>query len=106
MFGLTKREQRWKAEQKTAETLVPLVTAIVQAQSEASELERLRAENKAAWDSAEYNARRAEKAEARAAELESFVADVADNYDCDEDAHRYGTQCRKCKAAALSGRGG
>lgn len=28
MFGLTKREQRWKAEQKAAETLIPLITAI------------------------------------------------------------------------------
>lgn len=28
MFGLTKREQRWKAEQKAAETLIPMITAI------------------------------------------------------------------------------
>lgn len=28
MFGLTKREQRWKAEQKAAETIIPMITAI------------------------------------------------------------------------------
>lgn len=53
MFGLTRREQRWKAEQKAAETLIPLIAATVQAAAEirvaeantdAAELERLRAE--------------------------------------------------------------
>ena len=36
--------------------------------------------------------------------LEAFARDVRDNYDCDEDAHRYGyadTQCRCCMATAL-----
>jgi hypothetical protein len=31
MFGLTKREQRWAAEQKAAEVLVPALTRIVEA---------------------------------------------------------------------------
>ena len=57
MFGLTRREQRWKAEQKAAEALIPLISATVRAAAEirvaeataeatadAAELERLRAE--------------------------------------------------------------
>lgn len=53
MFGLTRREQRWKAEQKAAEALIPLISATVraaaeirvaEANTEAAELERLRAE--------------------------------------------------------------
>ena len=35
MFGLTKREQRWKAEQRAAELLVSLASTTVQAISEA-----------------------------------------------------------------------
>ena len=31
MFGLTRREQRWKAEQKAVETVIPLLTAAIQA---------------------------------------------------------------------------
>lgn len=31
MFGLTKREQRWRAEQKAAETIIPLVVAALEA---------------------------------------------------------------------------
>lgn len=55
MFGLTRREQRWKAEQKAAETLIPLIAATVQAaadirvsesNTDAAELERLRSEVK------------------------------------------------------------
>lgn len=54
MFGLTKREQRWKAEQQAAEVLAGLAAAairgaadvrIAEAQVDASELARLRAEN-------------------------------------------------------------
>jgi hypothetical protein len=33
MFGLTKREQRWAAEQKAAETLVPLAIAAIEART-------------------------------------------------------------------------
>jgi hypothetical protein len=47
----------------------------------ASEIVRLRAENKAAWDSAEYNARRAEKAEQRIAELEKALIRFSKNPD-------------------------
>ena len=55
MFGLTRREQQWKAEQQTAELLVELIATIVksaakireaeaiaQAQADALEVERLR----------------------------------------------------------------
>lgn len=43
MFGLTKREQRWAAEQKAAELLVTLTVEIVKA-SQAQELAELRIE--------------------------------------------------------------
>ena len=54
MFGLTRREQRWKAEQKAAEILVALVSTVVtataqirtaEAATDAAEVARLRAEN-------------------------------------------------------------
>ena len=54
MFGLTKREQRWKAEQKAAELLVDLARTVIRARTEveiaeahtdAAELKRLRSEN-------------------------------------------------------------
>lgn len=49
MFGLTKREQRWKAEQQASELLVHFAVATVrslaEANSDAAELKRLRAEN-------------------------------------------------------------
>ena len=35
MFGLTKREQRWKAEQKAAETIFGFVAEIAKASAEA-----------------------------------------------------------------------
>lgn len=34
----------------------------------------------------------------RVRELEKFAKDVRDNYDCDADAHKHGTPCRKCEA--------
>ena len=58
MFGLTKREQRWKADQAAAELLVSLASVALKARAEidvaeanaravadAKELEQLRAEN-------------------------------------------------------------
>lgn len=54
MFGLTKREQRWKAEQQAAEVLVAITGValraaadirIAEAKNNADELERLRTEN-------------------------------------------------------------
>ena len=53
MFGLTRREQRWKADQKTAELLVSFASAVIDAQARVriaeaeAEVERLRAENAA-----------------------------------------------------------
>ena len=53
MFGLTRREQRWRADQQAAEALIPFATAainaaasvrIAEAQTDAEELARLRAE--------------------------------------------------------------
>ena len=58
MFGLTKREQRWKADQEAATLLVALVSTVIKARAEMDvaesnakaiadtlELEQLRAEN-------------------------------------------------------------
>lgn len=52
MFGLTKREQRWKAEQRAAETLADVVKAALYAKAQVAasevrveEIEALRAEN-------------------------------------------------------------
>jgi len=41
MFGLTKREQRWAAEQKAAETIVPLLTAAIEARTAMDTNERI-----------------------------------------------------------------
>lgn len=40
---------------------------------------------------------------ARIAKLENFVRDVRDNYDCDDDGHKYNTGCRCCAARQLMG---
>lgn len=51
MFGLTKREQRWKAEQRAVETLCGFAAEVVRAQADVriaealAEVERLRKEN-------------------------------------------------------------
>lgn len=54
MFGLTKREQRWRAEQQAAEVLAALVGTVVraaadarvtEAKTDADQLARLRSEN-------------------------------------------------------------
>jgi len=37
------------------------------------------------------------------AELLSFVRSCAKDFDCDEDAHKYGTMCRCCEAERLLG---
>lgn len=37
----------------------------------------------------------------RIEELESFVREVRDGWDCDEDAHTHGTRCRACVAKEL-----
>ena len=34
-------------------------------------------------------------------EMRAFCKDVADNYDCDSDAHKYNTGCRSCNAKAM-----
>lgn len=53
MFGLTKREQRWKAEQEAAEVVLGFLGEVVRANAAVTvaetekELERLRQEN--AW---------------------------------------------------------
>jgi len=32
-----------------------------------------------------------------------FLKNLRDNYDCDNDAHKYGTPCRSCDAAKILG---
>jgi len=34
------------------------------------------------------------------AELVVVLQEIRDNYDCDEDAHKYGSRCRSCVARA------
>lgn len=34
-------------------------------------------------------------------ELEFFLYDISGGYDCDSDAHKYGTRCRACEAKKL-----
>ena len=41
------------------------------------------------------------KAERRVAKLEEFARDMAENWDCDDDAHKYGTRCRACAALEI-----
>jgi hypothetical protein len=43
------------------------------------------------------------EASQRLQEMATFVASCATNYDCDDDAHRYNTQCRVCDAWKLIG---
>ena len=64
MFGLTKREQRWKAEQQAAELLVGVAVAAINAKARIAEAEAL------AGNSAELAALRKEVAELRAAQGE------------------------------------
>ena len=33
--------------------------------------------------------------------LISFIENIAENWDCDDDSHRYNTICRKCEAEKL-----
>lgn len=40
---------------------------------------------------------------ARIKELEAFVRDIRDNWDCDEDGHKYDIACRCCMAEDLIG---
>ena len=61
MFGLTRREQRWKAEQQALEALTPLLVAKVKADAR---IEVAEAEAKAKAD--EVSQLRAEVAELRA----------------------------------------
>ena len=42
---------------------------------------------------------------ARIAELEEFARDVAENWDCDSDGHKYKTGCRCCRAMKLLKKG-
>ncbi len=35
------------------------------------------------------------------AELVEALQDIRDNYDCDENAHKYGSRCRSCVARAV-----
>lgn len=84
MFGLTRREQRWKAEQQAAEVLAALAGTALQAaaqvraaeaQTDADELARLRAE--AASFHMAYRVKRDEETKAQAVEIGHLRAEVA-----------------------------
>lgn len=71
MFGLTKREQRWKAEQQAGEVLAAIATtaiqaraqvAVAEAQLDADELERLRVQVRQADERGDLAMRRARAA--------------------------------------------
>ena len=34
-------------------------------------------------------------------DVKSFIDDIASNWDCDSDGHKYGTGCRMCAAHEL-----
>ena len=83
MFGLTKREQRWKADQQAAEVLAGFVGTLVQAaaqvsvaeaQTDAAELARLRAE--AASFHMDYRRKCDEETKAQAVEIARLRAQV------------------------------
>jgi hypothetical protein len=81
MFGLTKREQRWKAEQRAAEVLAALAgtamkaaaeVRVAEAQADAAELARLRTE--AASFQMAYRLKCDEETKAQAVEIERLRA--------------------------------
>ena len=72
MFGLTKREQRWKAEEKAAQALLGLATmaiqakaqiAVAEAQADTAQLEQLRIHVRQADERGDAVLRRAHAAE-------------------------------------------
>lgn len=84
MFGLTKREQRWQAEQRAAEVLAALAgtamkaaaeVRVAEAQADAAELARLRAE--AASFQMAYRLKCDEETKAQAVEIARLRAEVA-----------------------------
>jgi hypothetical protein len=96
MFGLTKREQRWKAEQQAAEVLASVANAalraaaeirVAEAQTDAAELARLRAAE--ANFHMEYRMRCDAETKAQAVEIERLRAALqeADNIMGHEDEH-------------------
>ena len=68
MFGLTKREQRWKAEERAAELLIGLIGVTVQSAAKVREAEVIA---KANADALEL-----ERLRARVAELEKQTSPV------------------------------
>lgn len=38
-------------------------------------------------------------------EYENFITYIRDNFDCDQDAHKYGNMCRCCAAEKLIPKG-
>jgi hypothetical protein len=40
----------------------------------------------------------------KALELRAFAVMIRDDFDCDNDAHKYGTPCRACEAEKLVGK--
>jgi hypothetical protein len=85
VFGLTRREQRWKAEQQAAEVLATLVGTALQAaaqvrvseaQTDAAELARLRKEADSFHMA--YRLKCDEETKAQALEIDRLRAELAD----------------------------
>ncbi len=70
------------------------VMALIDALAAARYDAKVAREEKALADD-EYRVTRAE-----VARLRSLLCEFRDNWDCDEDSHRYGTPCRVCEASA------
>jgi hypothetical protein len=48
-----------------------------------------------------YYIEKLRNAEAELVKLKEFIRIIRDNFDCDEDAHRYNTFCMCCEAERL-----
>ena len=56
-------------------------------------------------DSVEAMAAQLEDLHAENKLLRAFARDIAENWDHDSDAHKYGTPCRVCEATAVLKKG-
>lgn len=89
MFGLTKREQRWKAEQQAAEVLAGLVgtlaqaaaqVSVAEAQTDAAELARLRVQVRKADERGDLATRRAHAALAALERIQKMTGEECFEY--------------------------
>lgn len=66
------------------------------------EVARLKVESRdACMGLSDYYGRKLAIAEEHNLRMWEFIKDVAVNWDCDNDAHKYGTPCRSCEAEKI-----